>query len=97
MGVSFIDLKQYQSIKKEVAHAIARVLDDANYILGDYVRAFENDFSHFCEVKFGTGVSSGTAVLHLALLATGVEHGDEVIAERIRMFRDHGQSVKNVH
>lgn len=27
VGVSFIDLKQYQSIRKEVAHAIARVLD----------------------------------------------------------------------
>jgi dTDP-4-amino-4,6-dideoxygalactose transaminase len=73
------------------------VLDDANYIFGDYVSAFGNDFSHFCGVKLGTRVSFGMAALNFDLLAALVEPGDEVIAERIRMLRDHGQSVKNVH
>lgn len=80
MGVPFVDLKiQNQSIKEEVSHAIGRVLDNATYILGDDVDAFEKEFSHFCSAEFGIGVSSGTAALHLALLATGVGSGDEVI------------------
>jgi len=47
--------------------------------LGKYVTEFEEEFSDFCGVKYGCAVSSGTAALHLALLALGVGPGDEVI------------------
>ncbi len=46
---------------------------------GSYVKKFEKEFAKFCNVKYGIAVSSGTAALHLALLASGIEKGDEVI------------------
>jgi perosamine synthetase len=47
--------------------------------LGEYVNEFEEGFADFCGVKYGCSVSSGTAALHLALLALGIGSGDEVI------------------
>ncbi|MFH1868400.1 MAG: DegT/DnrJ/EryC1/StrS family aminotransferase [Candidatus Omnitrophota bacterium] len=47
--------------------------------LGGYVGKFEKAFSRYCGAKYGVSVSSGTAALHLALLAMGVRSGHEVI------------------
>lgn len=47
--------------------------------LGYYVDKFEKDFSQYCGRKYGVSVSSGTAALHLALGALGIEKEDEVI------------------
>ncbi|MGO4815838.1 DegT/DnrJ/EryC1/StrS family aminotransferase, partial [Cupriavidus sp. 2MCAB6] len=49
------------------------------YVLGEPVAAFERAFAEYCGVGEAVAVSSGTAALHLALLAAGVEPGDEVI------------------
>ncbi|PKM75457.1 MAG: aminotransferase DegT [Firmicutes bacterium HGW-Firmicutes-17] len=46
---------------------------------GQYVQRFENGFSDFTQNKFGIAVMNGTVALHLALLALGIEEGDEVI------------------
>ncbi|MFA6924576.1 MAG: aminotransferase class I/II-fold pyridoxal phosphate-dependent enzyme [Bacteroidales bacterium] len=46
---------------------------------GKYIDLFENEFSKFCECKYGIAVSNGTVALHLALLALGIGKGDEVI------------------
>jgi dTDP-4-amino-4,6-dideoxygalactose transaminase len=80
MRVPLVDLRsQYLSLKDEIDGAIARVIDNCTFILGDEVRMFEEEFASFCGVKFAVGVASGTAALHLALRACGVETGDEVI------------------
>ena len=59
------------------------VLDclDSNWISsnGKYIAAFEEAFARFCGVPHAVAVSSGTAALHLALIASGVSPGDEVI------------------
>jgi perosamine synthetase len=47
--------------------------------LGQYVTAFEEQFSRFCGVKYGVSVSNGTTALHLALATLGIGPGDEVI------------------
>lgn len=47
--------------------------------LGEYVDRFERGFAEFCGTRYGCSVSSGTAALHLALLALGIGPGDEVI------------------
>src|SRR6185295_2665627 len=49
------------------------------FILGPKVEAFEADFAAYCQTRFAFGMNSGTSALHLALLATGVRQGDEVI------------------
>jgi dTDP-4-amino-4,6-dideoxygalactose transaminase len=78
--IPLIDLKaQYASIKPEIDAAVQRVLDDAAFVLGPEVEAFEAAFARYCEVRHAIGVSSGTAALQLALLACGVGPGDEVI------------------
>ena len=47
--------------------------------LGPDVEAFENEVAAFVGVKHAVALSSGTAGLHLCLLASGVSQGDEVI------------------
>lgn len=46
---------------------------------GMFVKQFEKMFSGFCGMEEGLAVSNGTVALHLALLAFGIEPGDEVI------------------
>jgi dTDP-4-amino-4,6-dideoxygalactose transaminase len=43
------------------------------------VAAFEEEFAAYCGAHYGIAVNSGTSALHLALLATGIGQGDEVI------------------
>jgi len=78
--VPYLDLAaQYQSIKPEIAAAIAKILDTQQYILGDEVKAFEEGFARAHGATYGIGVNTGTSALHLALLAAGIGPGDEVI------------------
>jgi perosamine synthetase len=46
---------------------------------GPYVERFENDWARVCGTTHAAAVSSGTAALHLLLLALSVQRGDEVI------------------
>ncbi len=78
--IPFLDLySQYLNIKYEIDAAISNVIKDSSYILGNEVEKFERDFSKYCEVNYGIGVSSGTEALHLVLLSLGIQAGDEVI------------------
>jgi dTDP-4-amino-4,6-dideoxygalactose transaminase len=78
--IPMVDLKaQYAAIKPEVDAAIQRVLEHTQFIQGPEVRAFEEAFARFVGAEAAVGVASGTAALHLALLACGIGPGDEVI------------------
>jgi dTDP-4-amino-4,6-dideoxygalactose transaminase len=78
--IPLVDLKaQYQFLKPEIAAAIELVLDSGQFVLGDQVAAFEQEFAHYVGAAEGIGVNTGTSALHLALLAAGVGPGDEVI------------------
>ncbi|WP_279630119.1 DegT/DnrJ/EryC1/StrS family aminotransferase [Paenibacillus protaetiae] len=46
---------------------------------GSYIGRFEQQFADFCGVKHAVSCTSGTTALHLALLAHGVQAGDEII------------------
>jgi dTDP-4-amino-4,6-dideoxygalactose transaminase len=70
---------QYRSHKAEIDQAIHRVLDRGWYILGEEVHAFEAEFAAYVGVKFAIGVGSGTEALHVALSASDIGSGDEVI------------------
>lgn len=61
---------------------IEKAFED-NYVapLGPNVDDFEQDLCNFTAVKYAAALSSGTAALHLALILTGVEKGDEVICQ----------------
>jgi len=78
--IPLVDLKaQYLSIKEEIDHAVLKVLESSQFILGDEVAAFEKEFAHYCGVREAVALNSGTSALHLALLAAGIGAGDEVI------------------
>ncbi|MEO5858719.1 MAG: DegT/DnrJ/EryC1/StrS family aminotransferase [Pyrinomonadaceae bacterium] len=46
---------------------------------GNYVSLFENSFADYCGVRHAIACCNGTVALHLALMALGVQAGDEVI------------------
>jgi len=78
--VPFLDLtRQYKRIKGEILSATQRVYEKGCFILGEEVSAFEKEFSHYCGVRYGVGVGSGTDALYLALKAAGIGEGDEVV------------------
>lgn len=71
--------RQWQEIGEETTDAILKVLPTGKYTLGPFLKTFEGEFAHYCECKYGIGISSGTAALHLAMEAIEVGPGDEVI------------------
>jgi len=79
--IQFVDLKrQYASIKDEVDRAVIDAIASTQYILGEEVARFEEEWAAYCGVPHAVGVSSGTAALALAYEIVGIGAGDEVIA-----------------
>jgi len=70
---------QYIAFKDEIDAAIKKVLDGGNYILGEEVEEFEEEFASYICVSYGVGVGSGTEAIHLALKACEIGEGHEVI------------------
>lgn len=64
---------------EEETEAVLRVLKSGQLAQGEQVALFEQQFAELCQVQHAIAVSSGTAALHLALLAHGIGAGDEVI------------------
>jgi len=80
MKIPLVDLKaQYLSIKDEIDQAISKVINSSQFILGSEVDAFEKEMAGYLGAEHAVGVASGTDALQLALLACGIEPGDEVI------------------
>lgn len=80
MKVPFLDLKAgYLELQSEIDAAIKSVLDSGWYVLGAEVDRFEEEFRAYCGVQHAVGMANGLDALHLALVAMGVGHGDEVI------------------
>ncbi|MDB9308494.1 DegT/DnrJ/EryC1/StrS family aminotransferase [Aphanizomenon sp. CS-733/32] len=80
MKILFGDLKrQYNQLRPEIDAATREVYESGWFILGNQVQRFEKNFAEYCNAKYGVGVGSGTEALHLALVACGVEYGDEII------------------
>ncbi|HEY2109988.1 MAG TPA: aminotransferase class I/II-fold pyridoxal phosphate-dependent enzyme, partial [Candidatus Acidoferrales bacterium] len=80
MKVPLLDLKaEYHELRDQILPALDRVCEDSAFVLGEDVEQFEREFASYCDVKHCVALSSGTAALHLGLLALGVQPGDEVI------------------
>lgn len=80
MSIPFFDFSpQNTPIRAAILAAIAEVYDKQSYVLGEQVRGFEAEYSHFNRVAYTVGVANGLDALHLALKALGVQPGDEVL------------------
>jgi dTDP-4-amino-4,6-dideoxygalactose transaminase len=78
--IPFVDLAaQYATIEDNVKEVIANVLHRTDFILGQDVELFEEEFAAFCQTPYAVGVDSGTSALELALRAYNIGPGDEVI------------------
>jgi dTDP-4-amino-4,6-dideoxygalactose transaminase len=73
-------------LAEELARDFERVLRSGQFILGPEHDAFERELGAACGVKHAIGVASGTAALSIALLALGIEPGDEVIVPAFTYF-----------
>jgi len=66
-------------IGEDEKNAVLKVMDSGIIAEGPKVREFEEKFAAYIGVKHAVAVSSGTAALHIALLAHGIGPGDEVV------------------
>lgn len=75
-----VDLARgYRSMKDEIDKAIAAVIEDTSFVLGEHVAAFEENFASYCGCSHAVGVGNGTDALRIALRSLGIGPGDEVI------------------
>ena len=78
--IQMVDTKtQYLQIKDEVDAAIHAVLDSAAYINGKAVQDFATSLATYLGVKHVIPCANGTDALQIAMMAIGLEPGDEVI------------------
>jgi dTDP-4-amino-4,6-dideoxygalactose transaminase len=78
--------RQYEQVRVEVLAAVGRVCESQHYILGTEVEAFEREVAAFCGAGDAVGCSSGTEALWLALVAAGVQPGDQVLTTPFSFF-----------
>lgn len=76
--MNFIPLMS-PNISEQDIESVAEVLRSGMLVQGENVAALENEIADYLKVKNAVAVSNGTATLHLALVAHGIGHGDEVI------------------
>jgi len=75
-----VDLQtQYQQIKEDIDIGIQEVIDSAAFVKGKKVQEFAEHLQTYTGAKHVIPVGNGTDALQIALMALGLERGDEVI------------------
>ena len=75
-----VDLvSQAQPIKSEILSRIENIIDSARFIGGDEVNQLANSLSEKLQVKHVIPCANGTDAIQIALMALGLQPGDEVI------------------
>lgn len=78
--IQMVDLQgQYAKIKGEMDNALQVVLSSARFVRGPEVTAFEEELASYTGAAHVVSCASGTDALQLALMALGLQPGDEVI------------------
>ncbi|MEO7983780.1 MAG: DegT/DnrJ/EryC1/StrS family aminotransferase [Bacteroidota bacterium] len=78
--IQMVDTRtQYHNIKPEVDKAILDVLESTAFINGKIVQDFAADLSVYLGVKHTIPCANGTDALQIAMMALGLQPGDEVI------------------
>jgi len=80
-AVPFVDLGPSSArLNQRILGEFAELLESSRFHYGPQLTEFEKAFAEYCTVQHCVGMSSGLDALRLALLATGLEPGDEVLA-----------------
>ena len=72
-----------QNITDADVDEVVKALKSDFLTQGPAIGVFENNFSKYVDAKYSVAVANGTAALHLAMLALGVQPGQKVIATPI--------------
>ena len=81
LAVPFFDLgPAHEAIRDDLVADFAGLLDSGAFANGPAVAELEEAFASYCGRRLCVGVASGLDALRLALIAGGLEPGDEVIA-----------------
>ena len=67
------------AIGEDEIRSVVETLESGWLTTGRKVKSFEEDFARYVGCKHAVAVNSGTAALHIALDAIGIDEGDEVI------------------
>jgi dTDP-4-amino-4,6-dideoxygalactose transaminase len=80
MNIQMIDLQsQYKRLKKEIDAAIQEVIDSSSFINGPQVKTFCSHLEEYMNAPYIIPCGNGTDALLLALRASDIQQGDEVI------------------
>jgi dTDP-4-amino-4,6-dideoxygalactose transaminase len=80
LPVPFLDLRSsHDELKADLLAEFGRLIDSNAFTNGPAVGAFEDAFAAYCKRSACIGVASGLDALRLALIAAGLEPGDEVL------------------
>lgn len=78
--------RQTQSLRSEIDHAIAKVIDSSAFIgtaQNKFVTEFEQNFANYLNIKHCISCANGTDALEIALSALNIGKGDEVIVPAV--------------
>lgn len=85
--IPFLNLAHvHEPLETAAVEVFRQVYRKNDFILGDHVRHFEEEFAHATGATYGIGISSGTAALELSLRALGVGPGDDVLTTPFSFF-----------
>jgi perosamine synthetase len=75
----FIPISKPSITEKEIAYGTDAIRSTWISSLGKYIDEFERKFAEFSDAKYGVALMNGTVAIQLALEASGIKAGDEVI------------------
>ena len=78
--------RQFLEIGSDIEDAVMKVLQGGQYIGGQEIAEFEENFASLIGVNHSVGCNSGTDALILALRALDIGNGDEVITSSFSFF-----------
>jgi dTDP-4-amino-4,6-dideoxygalactose transaminase len=79
-AVPFLDLRpSHEPLREDLLDELAALIDSGAFTNGPAVARFEEAFAAYCGRTFCVGTASGLDALRLALVAAGLEPGDEVV------------------
>jgi dTDP-4-amino-4,6-dideoxygalactose transaminase len=85
--VPLLDLsRQIAPLHDEIIEAVSRIVQSCQFVLGPDVRELESTFAEYCQAKHAVGCASGSEALLLALMASEISPGDEVIVPSYTFF-----------
>ena len=80
MKVPLFDLRvDHAETRTHLFSNFEKVLNHGKLFSGPEIVEFESKIAKLCKSKYAIGVSSGSSALYLALKASGIKNGDEVI------------------